>query len=208
MSKFFDFCDYRKNVCGAIFFLYIILSFIFPILSYWDYFERTHYDVPFFVHYILEFDKMKNFISEGASIDFPQYIPLNRQLVAMDFFICLSFFTVVICTALFFVTKKRKTLIASIAVMANVVGTVFVYTIDYRNERMEHTLYGNGIASIVLLILYIIYHLLRRYYAPVKARIQASRAERQANRKPTKDERIAELERKVAELESKDKDDQ
>ena len=61
---------------------------------------------------------------------------------------------------------------------------------------------------LIISLLYIIYHLLRRYYAPVKARILASRAERQANRKPTKDERIAELERKVAELESKNKDEQ
>lgn len=61
---------------------------------------------------------------------------------------------------------------------------------------------------LIIFFLYIVYLLLRRYYAPVKARIQASRAERQANRKPTKDERIAELERKVAELESKNKDEQ
>ena len=60
------------------------------------------------------------------------------------------------------------------------------------------------VCSLVLLILYIVYLLLRRYYAPVKARIQASLAERQATRKPTKDERIAELEKRVAELESKD----
>ena len=59
------------------------------------------------------------------------------------------------------------------------------------------------VCSLVLLILYIVYLLLRRYYAPVKARILASRAEHQANRKPTKDERIAELERKIAEFESK-----
>ena len=68
--------------------------------------------------------------------------------------------------------------------------------------------YPNATAVFILFFLYIIYLLLRRYYAPVKARILASRAERQANRKPTKDERIAELERKVAELESKNKDEQ
>ena len=65
----------------------------------------------------------------------------------------------------------------------------------------------NATAVFILFFLYIVYHLLRRYYAPVKARIQASRAEHQANQ-PTKDERIAELERKVAELESKNKDEQ
>lgn len=61
---------------------------------------------------------------------------------------------------------------------------------------------------LILFFLYIVYLLLRRYYAPAKARILASCAEHQANRKPTKDERIAELERKVAELESKNKDEQ
>lgn len=64
------------------------------------------------------------------------------------------------------------------------------------------------IIYVVIFILCVVGLLLSRYYAPVKARIQASRAERQANRKPTKDERIAELERKVAELESKNKDEQ
>lgn len=74
---------------------------------------------------------------------------------------------------------------------------------------------SNFFAILVIAILYIgariVLHYkdpIIAYYAPAKARIQASLAERQANRKPTKDERIAELERKVAELESKDKDDQ
>ena len=62
----------------------------------------------------------------------------------------------------------------------------------------------NSIVLILLFALYVLYLLLRRFYAPAKARVVASAERRKASRKPTKDERIAELEKRVAELESKD----
>lgn len=64
----------------------------------------------------------------------------------------------------------------------------------------------NSIVLLILFALYVLYLLLRRFYAPAKARVVASVERRKASRKPTKDERIAELEKRVAELESKDKD--
>lgn len=76
--------------------------------------------------------------------------------------------------------------------------------LDVSPELFEFNATPNGIVALILFALYILYLLLRRFYAPAKARVVASVERRKASRKPSKDERIAELEKRVAELESKD----
>ena len=203
MSKFFDFCNKYQRRLGAVLFLLMTVLYVFPVVSYWDYFNKTYIDVPYFLHYMLELGKMSNFVADAAAL--PGHLPLNRQLFTMDILIVISFCVVVVCAVLFFTLKNHKDATIALAMIAMFIGTVFVFRIDYNLETLSWDIRGNGYAALALFALYIVYLLLRRFYAPAKARIQAFRAERQANRKPTKNERIAELERKVAELENKDK---
>lgn len=204
MTKFFYFCDKYQRQLGAILFLLMAVLYVFPVVSYWDYFNKTYIDVPYFVHYMLELGKMSNFIADGAAL--PEHLYLNRQLVAMDVFIVVSFCFVVMCAVLYFALKKHKDMTIALAMGALFVGTVFVFRIDYNAETLSWDIRGNGYAALALFTLYIAYLLLRRFYAPAKAAITTAWQSHQANRKPTKDERIAELEKRVAELENKDKD--
>lgn len=204
MTKFFDFCDKYQRQLGAILFLLMAVLYVFPVVSYWDYFNKTYIDVPYFVHYMLELGKMSNFIADAAAL--PEHLPLNRQLFTMDIFIVTSFCVVVVCAVLFFALKNHKDTTIALAIIAMFIGTVFVFRIDYNLGTLSWDIRGNGYAALTLFALYVLYLLLRRFYAPAKARVVASAERRKASRKPTKDERIAELEKRVAELESKDKD--
>lgn len=103
-----------------------------------------------------------------------------------------------------FTLKNHKDTTIALAMIAMFIGTVFVFRIDYNLGTLSWDIRGNGYAALVLFALYVLYLLLRRFYAPAKARVVASAERRKASRKPTKDERIAELEKRVAELESKD----
>ena len=202
MMKFFDFCNKYQRRLGAVLFLLMTVLYVFPVVSYWDYFNKTYIDVPYFLHYMLELGKMSNFIADAAAL--PEHLPLNRQLFTMDILIVISFCVVVVCAVLFFTLKNHKDVTIALAMIAMFVGTVFVFRIDYNLETLSWDIRGNGYAALALFALYVFYLLLRRFYAPAKARVVASVERRKASRKPTKDERIAELEKRVAELESKD----
>ena len=204
MMKFFDFCNKYQRRLGAVLFLLMAVLYVFPFVSYWDYLNKTYIDVPYFLHYMLELGKMSNFVADAAAL--PEHLSLNRQLFTMDILIVISFCVVVVCAVLFFALKSHKEATIALAMIAMLIGTVFVFRIDYNLETLSWDIRGNGYAALSLFALYVLYLLLRRFYAPAKARVVASVERHKASRKPTKDERIAELEKRVAELEGKDKD--
>ena len=208
MSKFFDFCDKHAKALNCILLTTIFVCLLFPIIraSTIDpitapYFVVFLYDSRFASQWIAPANPFNNWTFQNALLDMFGSIFLVVGVVLLLVNIVLTL-------------KRRKPLnfwmllfFALHAVLASITARASVPNYHYESYYVFEP-FSNAYVFFILFFLYIIYLLLRRYYAPVKARIQASRAERQANRKPTKDERIAELERKVAELESKDKDEQ
>lgn len=210
MGKFFDFCDKHQRLFFLIFVALLSLLWLVPDTS-------LDGDAPFFIEV---FDHTSTIIDRQSALDntAPELIggigDANRYMI--PFAVCAC-----ICTVLFFgslisnivIFFARGTQFLFVPIVFSLLSMLLVatrtnITSDFISFDIEIFLNPAFYVALILFFLYIVYLLLRRYYAPVKARIQASRAERQANRKPTKDERIAELERKVAELESKNKDEQ
>lgn len=207
MSKFFDFCNKkRKILCFG--FSLVLLLFLFVPLARASV-NGTRSDFPYFVSVFSETWYTYRMIP-GSSIA-PYYTLRVWRNILSTLFLCGAIVWLFVSCILIGANKKPHLGVFFAACLAH----FFLFAIkpnflSVSDERplFDFELSQNFYYILVLFFLYILYHLLRRYYAPVKARILASRAERQANRKPTKDERIAELERKVAELESKGKDEQ
>ena len=211
MSKFFDFCNNHKRTFVFCCFIWSVACLLLPPQRYIiDIVEESgevvySSQVPFFVAVF------GGFSYNVGHFNFPGAVKL---------LIYIALFCMIFAVFIFAIIRPAKvkwlTLLGIIAtsifcILPSIYTTAGYLSIADRLPYIDKSIFqlpGNAIAMLVLFFLYIIYLLLRRYYAPVKARILASRAERQANRKPTKDERIAELERKVAELESKGKDEQ
>ena len=127
--------------------------------------------------------------------------------VAIFFFF--FFFSLIFSLVTFFRKKRCRLFIFLLCASLFVVcyGTIYANLPDNNGiPRLayHYVSYPNATAVFALFALYVLYLLLRRFYAPAKARVVASVERRKASRKPTKDERIAELEKRVAELESKD----
>lgn len=191
MSKFFDFCNKHGRFAYLLLFCAIALCYCFPL----------------HVYAVVENGVVSDMFSAPFIVTMFRYYPPQIFNISTAIFFALAS---IMCFVLFFI-RKRHFLLPFIPLALAFIGTIICpITLSTNPTYYAHlnSFDWNSIVLIILIILYIVYLLLRRYYAPVKARIQASRAERQANRKPTKDERIAELERKVAELESKNKDEQ
>ena len=211
MSKFFDFCDKHAKALNCILLSTIFVCLLFPIIraSTIDpitapYFIVFLYDSRFASQWIDPANPFNNYTFQNALLDMFGSIFLVVGVVLLLVNIVLTL-------------KRRKPLnfwmllfFALHAVLASITARPEAASLvaSHYDSFYVFEPFSNAYVFFILFFLYIIYLLLRRYYAPVKARILASRAERQANRKPTKDERIAELERKVAELESKNKDEQ
>ena len=208
MSKFFDFCDKHAKATHITILLVVFVCLFFPIY-------KGHatgaFLAPYFIAYLFD----SRFAGERATdtLPFKNWI---KQQGLLDLFgaIFLSVGIAFVLVNLVLVIKRRKPLNLAMLLcfavhsgLASIITRADTPDFHYSSYYLFEP-FSNFYVYVALFALYIIYLLLRRYYAPVKARIQASRAERQANRKPTKDERIAELERKVAELESKNKDEQ
>lgn len=190
MNKFFDFCD-KLNKLSFACFLWCLLCIFFPLASY-----------------------IKNLDTGEMSNLAPYIIMLFAS--SPNYAVCWYAVSIIAIISLFvssLLRPSKKSMLLFCMIFLSLI-LAFAWNINqFIYSLRDGWTYDidtapNAIAMLVLFFLYIVYLLLRRYYAPAKARIQASRAERQANRKPTKAERIAELERKVAELESKDKDEQ
>ena len=210
MSKFFDFCNKHKAV---LFFIFIALwTILLLIPSYFNgqelpflfnVFERAHSTVVSQIVFENSDPEILGAIDEANQFNLPFAVTSCVLIVASIAILIANTITYTVRRKSFFVLSL---LLSLLGVLLSAPQAVVSY--DITSFETSFALNPVFYPMLILFFLYIVYLLLRRYYAPVKARIQASRAERQANRKPTKDERIAELERKVAELESKDKDDQ
>ena len=207
MSKFFDFCDKkRKILCFG--FSLVLLLFLFVPLARASV-NGTWSDFPYCVSVFS--DTWYTYqIFPGSSIA-PYYTLRVWRNILSTLFLCGAIVWLFVSCILIGVNKKPRLGVFFAVCLAHFF--LFAVKPNYFSMTNEGPLFNFELSQnfyyiFVLFFLYIVYLLLRRYYAPVKARIQVSRAERQANRKPTKDERIAELERKVAELESKNKDEQ
>ena len=209
MSKFFDFCDKHKKAFVFAFLPYLVIILLLPIVRHW-FFDADQalknstfigYEIHGLISCIEKYQEYGARANVGGSI--------TKYLFFTIFVTCSIVSYIIMLTRTF---KHKKTFFAIPIAFLILAGFTASFNYVPNFEVVWEVPFFNAtpmfVCSLVLLVLYIVYLLLRRYYAPAKARIQASLAERQANRKPTKDERIAELERKVAELESKDKDDQ
>lgn len=209
MDKFFDFCNRHKKAFALAFLPYLVIILLLPIVRHWvldaDQALKDSTFIGYEIHGLISC--IEKYQEHGARANVGGGI--TKYLFFTIFVTCSIVSYIIMLTRTF---KHKKTFFAIPIAFLILAGFTASFNYVPNFEVVWEAPLFNAtpmfVCSLVLLILYIIYHLLRRYYAPAKARIQASLAERQANRKPTKDERIAELERKVAELESKDKDDQ
>lgn len=213
MSKFFDFCDKHTKALFCILFTTVCLCLVFPVMHS---FTIERIIAPYFI--VIFYDNRQVGSSLSAYAERQPQLPfsfydLQNKVIGLceTLFLAVSIALIAINIVLF--VKRHKPLILSMlsclivhSILAGLTAKQDPPLSTYSSYVFEP--FSNAYVFFILFFLYIVYLLLRRYYAPVKARILASLAERQANRKPTKDERIAELERKVAELESKNKDEQ
>lgn len=206
MTKFFDWCDQHAKVLQYALLLVVFVCLFFPIYK-----GRSTgaFLAPYFIAYLFD----SRFAGKRATdtLPFKNWI---KQQGLLDLFGAV-FFSVAIAFVLVnlvLVIKRRKPLnlamllcFAAHSVLAGVI-TQASGDLGHYDSRYMFEPFSNFYVYVSLFALYVLYLLLRRFYAPAKARVVASAERRKASRKPTKDERIAELEKRVAELENKDKD--
>lgn len=207
MSKFFDFCDKKRKILCFGFSLVLLLFLFVPLARAGINGKMT--DAPYFVSVFSETWYTDHIFSSYSYA--PYYTLRVWRNILSTLFLCAAIIWLVVSCILIWANKKpRLGVFFTVCLTHFFLFAIKPNSLSISDERplFDFELSPNFYYILILFFLYIVYLLLRRYYAPVKARIQASRAERQATRKPTKDERIAELERKVAELESKGKDEQ
>ena len=199
MTKFFDFCDkYRKTLLGLLL-VGVLLCFIFPCDC-----QYTIQVEPELVHS----DEVPYFVAIIGSYAFTiQCGEIGKGLAMIVAWLVLALSSIALLIVAMF---RRKAWLPAVSLFLCWLASWYVSFDTYRSlatqfpELAEFNASANGYAALALFALYVLYLLLRRFYAPAKARAVASAERRKASRKPTKDERIAELEKRVAELESKD----
>ena len=189
MTSFFNWCDRHKRLFFILLFAAIVLCFIFPLCDY----------------AVID--------SQGKIVDIIKlpfiYVIFAYGAEASNALVVLLLALSLLFCVLFSIFPGKKISSVAIPLSLALVGTLVCPITKATNEARYAGIPSfdwNSIVLILLFALYVLYLLLRRFYAPAKARVVASVERRKANRKPTKDERIAELEKRVAELESKDKD--
>ena len=206
MTKFFDWCDQHAKVLQYALLLVVFVCLFFPIYKGHS---TGAFLAPYFVAYLFD----SRFAGKWATdtIPFKNWI---KQQGLLDLFgaVFLSVGIAFVLVNLILIVKRRKPLnlamLLCFAVHSVLAGVITQASGDlgYYDSRYIFEPFSNFYVYVALFALYVLYLLLRRFYAPAKARVVASVERRKASRKPTKDERIAELEKRVAELESKDKD--
>ena len=206
MTKFFDWCDQHAKVLQYALLLVVFVCLFFPIYKGHS---TGAFLAPYFVAYLFD----SRFAGKWATdtIPFKNWI---KQQGLLDLFgaVFLSVGIAFVLVNLVLVVKRRKPLnlamLLCFAVHSVLAGVITQASGDlgYYDSRYIFEPFSNFYVYVALFALYVLYLLLRRFYAPAKARVVAFAERRKASRKPTKDERIAELEKRVAELESKDKD--
>lgn len=206
MMRFFDWCDQHAKVLQYALLLVVFVCLFFPIYKGHS---TGAFLAPYFVAYLFD----SRFAGEWAAGALPFKNWLKQQGL-LDLFgaVFLSVGIAFVLVNLVLVIKRRKPLnlamLLCFAVHSVLAGVITQASGDlgHYDSRYIFEPFSNFYVYVALFALYVIYILLRRFYAPAKARVVASVERRKASRKPTKDERIAELEKRVAELESKDKD--
>lgn len=201
MMRFFEFCDkYRKPLLGLLL-IGVLLCFVFPC--------DFRYELQVEPEVIFS-DNVPYFVSIfGSSIFAMQHDAFADGFARLFLWLILALSSVVLLIVAMF---RRKAWLPAVSLLLCWLASWYVSFNTYHSlatqfpELAEFNASANGYAALALFALYVLYLLLRRFYAPAKARVVASVERRKASRKPTKDERIAELEKRVAELESKDKD--
>lgn len=206
MTKFFDFCDkHTKALQYALLFVVFICLF-FPVY-------KGNTTGAFLAPYLISFLFDSRFAGKWATdtLPFKNWI---KQQGLLDLFgaVFLSVGIAFVLVNLVLIIKRRKPLNLAMLLcfvvhsgLASIITRADVPDFHYSSYYLFEP-FSNFYVYVALFALYVLYLLLRRFYAPAKARVVASAERRKASRKPTKDERIAELEKRVAELESKDKD--
>ena len=201
MTKFFDFCDkYRKPLLGLLL-VGVLLCFIFPC--------DCQYTIQIEPELVYS-DEVPYFVALIGSYSFAiQYGEIAKGLAMLIAWLVLALSSIVLLIVAMF---RYKAWLPAVSLFLCWLASWFDSIIVSISTSIQYPhLAGfyasaNGYAALALFALYVLYLLLRRFYAPAKARVVASAERRKTSRKPTKDERIAELEKRVAELESKDKD--
>ena len=206
MTKFFDWCDQHAKVLQYALLLVVFVCLFFPIYKGHS---TGAFLAPYFVAYLFD----SRFAGKWATdtLPFKNWI---KQQGLLDLFgaVFLAVGIAFVLVNLVLAIKRRKplnlTTLLCFAVHSVLAGVITRASGDlgYYDSRYIFEPFSNFYVYVALFALYVVYLLLRRFYAPAKARVVASVERRKASRKPTKDERIAELEKRVAELESKDKD--
>lgn len=208
MMRFFNFCDKHQRFFFLVFVALLSLVWLVPDAS-------LNGDAPFIIEI---FDHTSAIVARQSALDntAPELIggigDANRYMI--PFAVCACICTVLflgslIANVIVFLTRGAQFLFAPLVfclLSMLLVATQTNISSDFISFDVEICLNPAFYAALALFALYVLYLLLRRFYAPAKARVVASVERRKASRKPTKDERIAELEKRVAELESKDKD--
>ena len=187
MTSFFDWCDRHKRLFFILLFAAIVLCFIFPLCDY----------------------AVKD--SQGKIVDIIKlpfiYVIFIYEVKAFNVVVVILLALSLLFCVLFGIFPGKKISSVAIPLSLALVGTLVCPITKATDEAFYARIPSfdwNSIVLLILFALYVLYLLLRRFYAPAKARVVASVERRKASRKPTKDERIAELEKRVAELESKD----
>lgn len=206
MTKFFDWCDQHAKVLQYALLLVVFVCLFFPIYKGHS---TGAFLAPYFVAYLFD----SRFAGKWATdtLPFKNWI---KQQGLLDLFgavflaVGIAFVLVNLVLAIKRCKPLNLTMLLCFAVHSVLAGVITRASGDlgYYDSRYIFEPFSNFYVYISLFALYVLYLLLRRFYAPAKARVVASAERRKASRKPTKDERIAELEKRVAELESKDKD--
>ena len=206
MTKFFDWCDQHAKALQYALLLVLFVCLFFPIYKGHS---TGAFLAPYFVAYLFD----SRFAGKRATdtLPFKNWI---KQQGLLDLFgaVFLAVGIAFVLVNLVLVIKRRKplnlTMLLCFAVHSVLAGVITRASGDlgYYDSRYIFEPFSNFYVYVALFALYVLYLLLRRFYAPAKARVVASVERRKASRKPTKDERIAELEKRVAELEGKDKD--
>lgn len=206
MTRVFDWCNKHAKALQYALLLIVFICLFFPIY-------KGNTTGAFLAPYLISFLFDSRFSGKWATdtLPFKNWI---KQQGLLDLFgaVFLSVGIALIFINLILVVKQRKPLNLSMllcfAVHSVLAGVIARASGDlgHYDSRYIFEPFSNFYVYVTLFALYVLYLLLRRFYAPAKARVVASAERRKASRKPTKDERIAELEKRVAELESKDKD--
>ena len=201
MMRFFDFCDKHHKPLLCLVLMGVLMCFVFPCNYEYALYSadgRVTFsdDVPYLVY-----------IFGSAIFAIQQYDALFNGLLYVLLWLVLALSSIALLIVAMF---RRNAWLPTVSLLLCWLASWYVSFDTYHSfatqfpELAEFNASANGCAALALFALYVIYLLLRRFYAPAKARVVASAERRKASRKPTKDERIAELEKRVAELESKD----